>query len=456
MKKLYDISDLRKTIKDSKEDLTTLLRSIGHVKRIEILSMLLDGEKEFSYFLARLELSKTALAKHLALLVENGLIEKIERGLYIISVDGEELFKSFVSSFKKSQLRFKVVQKKLWNKYLPKRINDEIKNNESFLVKNPARYEPGWLSFVSSISGVLKSLEIKNSLEDVAAYTGYAFFINIAIGLTDPSAPTYMLPINTLSKGISVFGWKISEYMESLPHSIEDLSIPKEKLDYFFEIVKKGIKRTKRPVIIWGIPIPEYGIVNGFKVDRYEVNTLRSHSQQFFGEDLPIKYDSIISPGRLRAFFFEKEIPKISQKDADIQAIKQALELCVINKNSSNYISGPEAFNEWAKTLEGNIEYISYHGNSYVAECILEAACYANTFLKKLNHRYISSHLIKAQEAYSNIENSLKKFEQLFPFAFDGDLNFDKRERGAKLLRSITPIAENAFRNLKLFLNNGI
>ena len=108
------------------------------------------------------------------------------------------------------------------------------------------------------------------------------------------------------------------------------------------------------------------------------------------------------------------------------------------------YVAGPDAFEEWAIALERGPEAaLSYHGNSYVAECMHEAKETASTFLKRLAKKYASrpqaEHLTKAAQEYAASETLLKQFTWIFPFAMEGAMPPDSREKGAGLLRSVKP-----------------
>lgn len=61
-------------------------------------------------------------------------------------------------------------------------------------------------------------------------------------------------------------------------------------------------------------------------------------------------------------------------------------------------------------------------------------------FLERLYQKYQgkpqSEYLQEAQKAYLTIYNNMRKFQSIFPFAFDGDLALEKRKKGSDLLRS--------------------
>ncbi len=437
------MDDVQKTAINAKEDISFLLKAFSHPARLEILTYLYNGPKEFVILNDKIDLSKTALMKHLDVLMEAGMIIRKERGKYEISQDGKDLYVSVITSYRKTQLRFMNVQKEIWSKYIPKPLKGEKMETPEFLVKNPAKYIPGWLSYNSCLTGILTSLGKKMEKHEVAGYDGTAFFINVLKGFTCPSGPSNLCPMKDFYEGLKDLGWVVKEYCELMPREAEYLPIDYEKFETLFDKVKEVLHSNKRPVILWGIPIPEYGIVNGHKSDSYIVSTFRKHAPEYFGEDKPIKFNEIIAPGRLQLLYFEKSIKKSPQSTADKNAITRALRMLRVNKYRLSYISGPKALLEWANVLEGDIENISYHGNSYVAVCALESSQLASKFLDSLYHKYKGKQqgeLLKAAVIkYQCIEELFKQFVSIFPFSFDGDLEIRKRKMGAELLRKINP-----------------
>ncbi|TFG00212.1 MAG: ArsR family transcriptional regulator [Promethearchaeota archaeon] len=452
--------EVRKIIAENIESLTNLLWAVSQENRLKILSLLLERDQKFHQLKERIDISKTTLANHLSILLENSLIDKIERGSYRISDDGKNLVLSIVKSFRNSQKHTLEIRKHLWDKYIPTQTKLKELTHSKLIIENPAEYVPGWISYISSVTGVLNSLNKGIDKVDVAGYTGYAFFFNVAEGITDPSSPTCIQPMEVFHKGIKIFGWKIHEYFKPLSREPTELPIDPTLLKELFKSVKKGLKRTYKPIILWGIPIPEYGIVNGYSGDKYIVSTMRSTDpKKIFGSDSNIKYDEIVSPGRLQALFFEKKVEKsLAKKKADFKAIRNALKVSRLHQKGSGFISGPKAFDEWANVLEGDIEFISYHGNSFISECIYECLYYASEFTNRLALRYSGlsqfKYIDRASKKFNKAKLKMKEYKQLFPFGFDGDLNLPKRRKGARLLRQIVPNLSEAFNVLNYAISN--
>ncbi|MBD3339082.1 MAG: ArsR family transcriptional regulator [Candidatus Lokiarchaeota archaeon] len=459
MEDVIDSEEAKKVIRENINALSSLLKALSQDNRLKILSLLLDGEKEFHQFKENLTLSKTALANHLSVLLDNNLIKKIERGSYDITKDGKDLILSIVLSYRKSQIHSLEIRKRLWNKYLPEKIESSSGIHNKFIVEIPAKYVPGWISYVSSITGVLKSLNKNIDQIDVAGNTGHAFFFNVAEGITDPSGPSCVVKMHSFHEGIEVFGWKLKEWYQPLSRDTSNLPIKPDLFKKIFNAVKDGLERMNRPVILWGIPIPEYGIVNGYEDDKYIVSTFRSSDpEKRFGPDTDTKFDDIVPPGRMQALFFEETVLPPEKEKSDLRSIRNALNLSNLHQKGSGYISGPNAFYEWAEVIEGEIEFISYHGNSYISKCIYEALCFANEYISRIARRYSDiaqyRYLINASDQFKEAKSLMKQYEVLFPFAFDGDLNYKKRQRGAEILRKIAPYISGAFANMSDALEN--
>ncbi|MBN1800028.1 MAG: winged helix-turn-helix transcriptional regulator [Candidatus Lokiarchaeota archaeon] len=451
------MDDIQKTALEARKEASFLLKAFSHPVRIEILAYLYNGVKEFPELSDKINLSKTALVKHLNMLMERGVIIRIERSKYEITQDGREVFFSIINAYRKTQMRFRSVQKQLWSQYMPKPQISERNDSNRFIVNFPAEYIPGWLSFNSCLTGVLNSLGNKYEKYQIGGHDGTAFFINVLKGYTCPSGPSNLCPMKDFYEGIRDLGWIVKEYYEFQSREVDESNHNNEKFERLFGKVKEILIDTNRPVILWGIPIPEYGVVNGFNKDEYIVSTFRRHAPEYFGMDDNIKYDEIITPGRFQMLYFEKGTEKLDQTSADINAIKRSIKMLGQDKSRAGYVTGPEAFKEWAKVLEGDIENVSYHGNSYVGICTLESVGLASQFLFDLSKSYSKTKegalFNDTGSIYKQIQKLIQEFVHIFPFAFDGDLSKKKREKGAEILRKIHPKLSSVKKNL-IAVNN--
>ncbi len=336
---------------------------------------------------------------------------------------------------------------------------------DRFEVDEKAEYVPGWISFLSTAVGILRAIGEEADLVDAGGYSGYAFHLNTAVDDTRPSAPT-VAPFDLFREGLEslgrqvTFGWTGPCYTPSTDE--EDLARARS----FFEDVKSTLTRIDRPIGIWGIPVPEFGIVNGFEGDSYLVSTFRSLRSKSTEED-PIKYDLLNAPGGLSKLVFGEPLDLPSQKTIDKAALERAIHIAKGVKFEdedvdSAYIAGPDALTHWADIIEKGIvpaseeEYgeikgkmkLNYHGNAYVAACAREGMELAASFLMRFSRRYKSEtyggYFEEASHQYKHAAEKLRIFTELFPF--NADLNWSeaefsdgKRTMGSGLLRDAKP-----------------
>ena len=330
---------------------------------------------------------------------------------------------------------------------------------ENKKISNPATWEPSWISYIGAVLGVLTSYGKMENYANVGGYTGYIFALpNVLSRATCPSGPTALgySVWDTIEKSTELLGYSVHTFSDNrfLPSEKGKLTeVDIQRMKNLYSFTKEAIDLNK-PVIIWGLVSPEYGICNGYTDGAYIVSTFRRNSNQ---PETPVSYDSLQAPGGLHAILLREELTPISEED-DKNTIARAIRFAEGNiieiPNLNNiYISGAEAFDKWANILESSDDKDHpYHGNSYVGACTLEAEELASLFLNYVSSKYKgtvqSSFLVKSSEQYQKVASILKEFTELFPFAFDGDLAQEKRVKGANLLRS----AKNPFNNALEFL----
>ncbi|MBY9001615.1 MAG: effector binding domain-containing protein [Candidatus Heimdallarchaeota archaeon] len=96
---------LKMFVLESLNDLACLFKNLDHPTRLEILARLIPEEMEFGDLQKAMDIPKTSLANHLIQLTESGLIEKLDRGVYRISFDGEDIMSSSAKSFLDMKIR---------------------------------------------------------------------------------------------------------------------------------------------------------------------------------------------------------------------------------------------------------------------------------------------------------------------------------------------------------------
>ncbi|MFW9833593.1 MAG: hypothetical protein ACFFEK_06335 [Candidatus Thorarchaeota archaeon] len=344
----------------------------------------------------------------------------------------------------------------------------------AFEVESKAKFVAAWISYLATATGILKSLGAETDLVDVGGYTGYAFHINTAKGNTCPSAPT-VAPFGKFVEGLESFGWKIEQSWEGPSYNPSKDSKELERAANYFSEIKDIIQTTCRPVGIWGIPeVPEFGIVNGFEDDKYLVSTFRSlpHTPM---KETPISHTNLHAPGGLFKMIFGESIEVKDDSARDKEAITRAVEIANGIEKIEGYVVGPEAFDDWARTLEIGIvprsekeaaekkgtTQLSYHGNSYVAQCTQEGLDLAAEFLKRVADRHqkqpFQKALIMASEEYRKAAEVMKEFTEIFPFSIEkegipSEFSDKKRVNGAEFLRKVRPHVETGVKQMKIAL----
>lgn len=440
---------------ESSSDIAELLRLAAHSSRIEIMTLTIRGEGDFSKMMQITNLSKTALANHISQLVNSGLMERRSRGRYELTSDGKRLlaaaFSTYKSSLKRSQREKELVRHSYSRAF---GNGGEI---ERHLISRKVHYQPCWLSLLGSCAGALTALGKRCSAAHVGGYSGYSFLINVAKGETCPSGPTAIHPktFRQMISGIEDLGWKIDafEYPHSYPSKHGSPSSEELQLVMgLFQRIRREITKKNRPVVLWGLAAPEYGIVYGYEGDSYLVSTFRSLLKPGVAEE-PIPYQNLNAPGCIDAFFFKEKV-KVNPVKARREALARALSFAEGDIDIlGNYVAGPVALEEWATVLEELPEKRqNYMGNSYVGACVQEGRALSATFLKGAAKKMPASsgkHLSGAASAYSKGARVMSDFVKIFPFGFKGRLPAGKRSEGAVLLRRVISHEERAIQKLK-------
>ena|GEM_PF-1210220 len=457
MSKRINDKQIQDILFESPKGVAELLRSAAHPVRIQVLALLLQGEHDFSKLMQHTELSKTALANHLNQLMKKGLIQRVARGEYNLTVDGEELLNAAAAVYKDSARREEERRELLRRRYTEGLI--EGKSLSRKVISKKVEYLPCWLSYTGAIAGSLRALGVDCDITDVGGYSGYAFIINVSKGVTCPSGPT-ALPLETwkqIHKGTESLGWTMKHY--EYPHSYpaeegnptpQEIEIAKN----LFEKIKQEMDERDKPVVLWGLAIPEYGIVKGYKGDFYITSTFRSLVNQ---PEEPILFYDLKAPGCIDAFFF-RYIVERDAAVADREALERAISFAAAKVPIlDNYVGGPAALDEWANILE-NLpeEKQNYMGNSYVGACVGEGRFMCAEFLKRLSEKYHgkqSKHLQEAAECYEKSAKLMKGFTRIFPFKHQGEMKLEDRKKGAEILRKVRPLEEEAIEHMKKALD---
>jgi DNA-binding HxlR family transcriptional regulator len=456
------VDSMKNFVNTANEEIAELAKAAAHNKRVLMLAALLDGRKSFLELKKATNLSKTALANHLTFLVDSRVIERIDRGSYEITKDGKELLFQAIKTYYQSELYQLKQRELLSSQYLGYRyLGDEMMKHVK-KVTNVGIYQPHGLSYPAAISGVLQAVGEKWDVDDVTAFTGYGFLINLAKDFICPSGPTALEAWSTIQNATEKLGWKLGHYfeLESFP-SNQDYTQPLSEKDEkrarnFFEKVKEAINKYDHPVVIWGIPVPEYGVVNGYQDDYYLVSTFRTLLKQ---EETPIAYNKIQAPGCIELITLEKKTHSPTDKDYK-ESLARALEMAKGEGVPLNgYVAGIEAYNVLKKQLlETEEKKISAFAFAYIIDCYYCGRHSAFTYLKKLADKYkkeeFGKEIEKTAKTYEKISNTYKELQDHFPFSGKQDLSLENRQTCAKILEEIKELEKQAINDLEKCVEN--
>jgi DNA-binding transcriptional ArsR family regulator len=448
-----DAQWVQRILGEASDGFVDLLKAAAHPARVQVLVRLLDGGQDFGQLMTATQLSKTALANHLTQLLNQGLVERLSRGSYQLTADGRTLLVAAARFFEGSAARESARRAQVQRAYTGATREAEAMSRK--VVSQPAVYVDCWISYTGAMAGALRALGMSCDLVDVGGHSGYAFIANVAKGQTCPSGPTAMERTvwEEIAKGTESLGWRLDHYTdEEVSPAQPGKPTPAEyaRLQRLFDRVKREIDERDRPVVLWGPPIPEYGIVNGYEGTTYLVSTYRRITGQ---ADSPVPFAELQAPGCLDAYFFREPV-KVNKAAVDRAALDRAVRFASAAVPVHNqYVGGPAAFEEWARVLEAVPEkQQNYMGNSYVGACLWEAREVAAKFLMRLakgRSQTVAQPLLAAAKAYGDGANHLKAFKDLFPFKFEGPMLEATRRQGAALLRQVKPLEDAAIQQMR-------
>jgi hypothetical protein len=334
-------------------------------------------------------------------------------------------------------------------------------------IPNPAIFQPCEFSYLGAVAGLLQSLGKPCDGVDVGGYSGYAFLMKTTEGWIDPGSPSFHSGNAKQTPEAVLRLWSdFRAGTESLDVRLECVWDPKQfafwdetqhaenerRAQHLFERVKREID-VGRPAIVWGLFVPEYGLVNGYTQDSYVVSTFRSLIGQ---PDEPVRYDQLQAKGGLEAIFVGAMHPPASQAD-DQLALTRAILMAEGSayaftfetprhpiREHQRYITGVAAYDEWTRVLEQYApDTIYYEYLSYNAACAMELKQVAGQFLNRLAERYRdrpqAEALSRAAAAYEQAEAELRQLVELFPFAETGDISAIRCAQAAASLRAAKP-----------------
>ena len=306
---------------------------------------------------------------------------------------------------------------------------------------NPPIFINTWLTYIGCVTGVLRAFGKNVDVVDVGGYSGYVFLNNATKGWIDPGSPTLhngnVLETNPdvialwkeMDAGIAPLGaelervWDPKHYREGgMPLTTEE----RNRAMAQFAQVKASLD-DERPVMIWGMVFPEYGLAAGYTEDKYLVSTFRPYLDQ---QDDPIHFADLDAKGGLDAVYFHPTRRAPTSAD-DRAALRRALDLARIDRGitfdtpthsvpTQRYVNGLDAYEVWADTIaNATPQTASYEYLSYVIACVHEAKGLAADFLLKLAQRYPNTRqggfLAKASDEYRLVAREFGELTAMFP-----------------------------------------
>ncbi len=455
-----DENTVHRILENEIDRMSSLLKSIANPKRLQILLSLLTKESMTAAdLIARTQLSKTALQNHLSYLEDAKLISHPSRGIYLINEIGKKLIAGNLRAYQEYQ----DVQNFITNVHEKQftQYDMGISNlPENFSLSTKMKQLHSKDSYVSSITNILESKGKNIDLIDVSGYSGQCFIINVAKGVLDFRAPSFHKAWSHVHLGTERLGYQLEVYTDpkSFPSNVTNPSKEDiKRATYLFQKIKFELSQFEQPIIVWGFQLPIYGIVTGYSQQNY-ITVPITINQKI--QRNKFQFNELNAPGYLQAIFLREETKEISKQD-DQDAIQRAITLIESqNFALTDYVYGPEAYDEWANILDQFGEETKHTHKiacGYFGELYYERKDYAIQFLQRIIQRARdkppSLFLTKVIEEYKKIRSLLKQFIDLFPMFETYDMNEDRIKNGTTILREIKQYEYNALKFLKEAIN---
>ena len=452
------LDDVSKIILESYKDITIILKAAGSSKRLVILAYLLKGPKSFSFMLDRLKVKRTTINHHLDLLLRSKLIEKEEWGRYQITEAGIEFIISIVKSYRVISDNTQNEQEKILNEWpeWPDFLKEPRIINES-KVSNPALYEGGWNSYISSITGVLNFLGVQHDYVYISGITGYCFLVSIP-GVIRTSLIKENNPADVwqeIYEGTESFGWQLKKW-EQKRNSPGKWNLIGEDVELALKVFNqvKEIIDNDTPVILFGIHGAGFGIINGYRNDSYLVS---SYYRKEGRNEVPVRFDQLQILDKFIYYYFEKKKEKEETEVIEKKALVRALKFAKgTTYSNGGYYVGPQTYDFWIYMLEkGKEENIDKFGNSVLGIYYFDAKDVTFEYLNRLARKYKNTpqgvNLREASKNYREAKIQLEKFTVLFPYfePENSSLTLDKRKKGAEILKNVKISEIEAINNLE-------
>jgi DNA-binding transcriptional ArsR family regulator len=455
-----DISkeDISQIILDSYKDITLILKAAGSSKRLVILAYLLKGPKSFSFMLDKLKIKRTTINHHLDLLLKSQLIAKEEWGRYQITEAGIEFVTGIINSYKFISNSSQNEQEKIFNEWpeWPDFLKEPRIINEN-KVSNPALYEGGWNSYISTVTGVLNFLGVQHDYIYISGITGYCFLVSIP-GVIRTSLIKENNSLDTwqeIHKGTESFGWQLKKW-EQKRNNPGKWNLTGEDVESALKVFNqvKILIDNDTPVILFGIHGAGFGIINGYRNDSYLVS---SYFRKEGRKEIPVRFDQLRVLDKFIYYYFENKSETEDSEVIEKKALERAFAFANGEKYSNGgYYVGPQAYDLWIHMLnDGKEEDIDKFGNSVLGIYYFDAKDVTTEYLNRLSRKYTSTpqgkYLNEASKNYREAKMHLERFTVLFPYfePENSNLIIEKRDKGVEILHNVRECEIKAIENLE-------
>ncbi len=294
-------------------------------------------------------------------------------------------------------------------------------------------YPDVWVSYVGTVTALLRYRGIKCDLTDVAGMSGYAFIVNIHPELL-PTGP------------VEFDWWILGEGTRSMGIETELVAVEGEDDDLFMELftrVKDEID-AGNCCVVWGAgDAPEFGLVCGYREQYYLVQRQNDVRQE-------IKYDELKTLGRLAGVFFGERIT-VDEESSTREAIGRAIKLLrgLAPCFSGEYFYGATAFRTWADAVaKCRFDKLGF---IYNLMCYWELQMWAAGFCRRLAKRWQEAKhcLNKAGEMFACSFNNLDQIKQMVGEPGSLSLTESSMETVVTLLKQCADFNESAVGELE-------
>ncbi len=445
---------LKQFVFESAEEITTLLKSLTHPKRLQILALMSEGSCSLSDLLERLELQKSALSNYLNTLVENNLVEKIERGLYRITADGEDLLERVAISYFDIKIREKDRLLKL-QEMLKSYTDVETEELDMESKEQPVIYVPKSMNLIKGIKKLAwatdKEIPFYGCIERVMEHFKEPYDYNDLMGL---SGVAFKLFVNKEKWDFRSQMGSHEHFKDQLLKSIGYALISFQLEDDSVEAREKMVNKIReeidqsRPMLAFDLITPEdWGLIVGYVDDKLLVRTYNENPNKtlkkywesigWIQKDQGTIDDYYIGdnfPSEI--LMFRKSSPIVDETDT----LRDALEFSVetmqtpeITSGSEVYVNGIQAYDKWIELLE-NEEYfenlseeelkLHIHKNAWIYGVLFDSRLAAMQFTKKIMSKFVDKErkaLLEVSHIYeANIQFMKEEWKNFaYPFWYD-------------------------------------